>query len=213
MSQKIPWFIKAVIQLLKGKIKTIQGLENLPKQGPYIIAANHQSFLDAVFMHAGLVSYIKKPIYSISKQELKKTYGEFGHKYLGMLYIDIKNKKKVLDTCLAYLKKGEIIAIFPEGRRNYDKEKLLKGKTGAARLALWAKVPVVPVGLKMPQGKDVFESIKNALFPRPKPEIYIGRPLTFERYYNQEINKEMLYNITKKIMLSIGELCQKKYLY
>lgn len=211
MPEKFPWFVRAASHILKGKIKKIRGLENLPLKGPFIIAANHQSFLDAVFMHSAITGYLKRYIYSISKQELKKTYGKFGEKYLGMIYIDTKDKKKVLETCLDYLKRGRILVVFPEGRRNFDQENLLKGKTGAARLALWAKVPVIPIGLIMPRGRKTFQAVKNIIFPDVKPQIYIGPPMTFEKYYNQEITKEMLENITRQIMVEIGGLCGKKY--
>lgn len=213
MPEKFPWFVRATAHILKRKIKTVKGLENLPRQGTFILAANHQSFLDAVFMHSAITSYLKRYIYSISKQELKKTYGKFGEKYLGMIYIDLKDKKKVLETCLDYLKRGRILVVFPEGQRNFDQENLLKGKTGAARLALWAKVPIIPVGLIMPQGRKTLQAIKNIILPDVKPQIYIGQPLTFEKYYDQEITKELLENITRKIMLEIGRLCGKKYPY
>ena len=213
MSEKFPWFVKAIVRIFRGKIKKIEGLENLPKEGAFIISANHQSFLDAVFMHSAIITYLKRYIYSISKEGLKKTYGDFGRKYLGMIYIDTSDKKKVINTSLDYLKGGHILVVFPEGGRNYDKENLLKGKTGAARLSLWAKVPVIPVGLISPKGKGVLESIVNFLFAKNKAEIYIGKPLTFEKYYDQEMTKEMLYDITKEIMISIGRLCVKKYPY
>ncbi|MDZ7798929.1 MAG: lysophospholipid acyltransferase family protein [Patescibacteria group bacterium] len=213
MSQKIPWFIKIAVYLIKGKIKTVTGLKNLPSGGAFIIVSNHQSFLDAIFMHAVIVSYTKRFIYSISKQELKKTYGQFGHKYLGMLYIDKNNKKKIINTCIKCLRNNKILVIFPEAKRNYNPNKLLKGKTGAVRLALKTKVPVIPIGLIMPKGKKVFQLIKNFLFPGRKLEIHIGQAIYFSKYYDKKIDKNTLNNLTKKIMLAIGKLCRKSYPY
>ncbi|MFA5069752.1 MAG: lysophospholipid acyltransferase family protein [Patescibacteria group bacterium] len=208
---KYPWFIKLALAVLKRNLEPIEGLENLPPKGNYILTPNHQSYLDPIFLWAGIVPYIKRIIYSLAKQELSWKFGKFGTNYLGMIYIDLKDKAKCLDTALEYLKRGEIVCIFPEGTRNYDRKNLLKGKTGAARLALMAKVPVIPLGIVSPPGKGVFEALKNALFPKNKARIIIGRPLNLEKYYPSEITKETLENITREIMLSIGQLCQKNY--
>jgi len=210
---KIPWFIKLIVNTFQGKIKTIKGLNNLPKNTGYILAANHQSFLDAVFLLIALIPQTKKFIYSISKEELKKSYGSFGEKYLGMIYIDKNNKSKVLETSADYLKKGAILLIFPEGRRNYDSNKLLKGKTGMVRLALKTQVPIVPVGLIMPQGKTTLQAFKNFFFTPQKPKIYIGKPIYLKSYSSLEINKPLLETLTKKIMLAISQLCGKNYPY
>lgn len=210
---KYPWFIKLAIWVLKINLKSVEGLENLPKNTNYILAPNHRSYLDAVFLWVALVPYLNKIIYSLTKAPLKKKFGHFGEKYLGMIYIDLKDKAKCLEIAYEYLKKGEIICIFPEGHRNFDPVNLIKGRTGAARLALMAKVSVIPVGIVSPPGQGVFQAIKNAFWPKNKAKIIIGAPLTFEKYSKQEITKELLENITREIMLKIGELCGKKYPY
>jgi len=210
---KYPWFIKLAIAVIKRNLEKIEGLNNLPSNGNYILSPNHQSYLDPVFLWAGIVPLIKRIIYSLAKQELKWKFRRFGTKYLGMIYIDLKDKAKCLETAYDYLKRGEIICIFPEGTRNYNRQNLLKGKTGAARLALMAKVPVIPVGITSPPGKGVFQALKNALWPKNKAKIIIGKPLTFEKYAGQEITKELLEDVTREIMQKIGQLCGKKYPY
>ncbi|MFH1367061.1 MAG: lysophospholipid acyltransferase family protein [Patescibacteria group bacterium] len=208
-----PWFIKLAIWFLKRNLEKVAGLENLPANSNFILAANHGSYLDAVFLWVGLVPVTKKIIYSLAKEQLKSKFGSFGSKYLGMIYIDTKDKAKCLEVAAEYLKRNEIICVLPEGRRNYDPINLLPGKTGAARLALKAKVPVIPVGIISPKGQGVFQAIKNAFWPKNKAKIIIGRPLNFEKYFYQEMTKESLEKITRETMLKIGELCGKKYTY
>ena len=105
------------------------------------------------------------------------------------------------------LKQGKIIAIHPEGTRTLT-GKLQKGKTGVARLALAAKVPVVPVGLVgtfeiLPKGKYI-PKLKRAIMD-------IGRPLYFDEYCNKKITKRLLREITNKIMKEIAKLCKQEY--
>jgi 1-acyl-sn-glycerol-3-phosphate acyltransferase len=208
---KYPWFIKLTIWVLKRNLGKTEGLDNLPQNSSYILAPNHSSYLDAVFLWVGLAPVTKKIIYSLAKEQLKSKFGSFGSKYLGMIYIDTKDKTKCLETANEYLKNNEIVCIIPEGRRNYDPINLLPGKTGVARLALKSRRPVIPVGIIAPPGKGVFQAIKNAIVPKNKAKIIIGRPITFEKYYGQEVTKELLENITREIMQKIGLLCGKKY--
>ena len=208
---KYPWFIKLALWLIRKNLKKTKGLENLPPGGGYILTPNHGSYLDPVFLWATIVPETKKIIYSLAKEELKWKFRSFGAKYLGMIYINTKDKARCLETAHNYLKRNEVICIFPESRRNYDPYNLLPGKTGAARLALRGRVPVIPVGIKSPPGQGVFQAIKNAFCPQNKAEITIGRPIDFEKYYGQTETKEILEEITGQIMREIGRLCGKKY--
>ena len=110
---------------------------------------------------------------------------------------------------MRYLKKGDMIFIFPEGARSLD-GKLQNGKVGIAKLALEARVPVQPVGIIgsnkiLPKGK---------FLPRPKRcKINIGKALYFKEYYNKKITKKMLREVTNKIMREIARLIGQKYNY
>ena len=107
----------------------------------------------------------------------------------------------------SYLTQGKIIGIYPEGTRTLD-GKLQRGKTGAARLALAAKVPIVPVGLIgtfeiLPKGKNI-PKLKRAI-------VNIGKPIYFDKYYGKENDKKTIRLVTTKVMKEIAKLCKKKY--
>lgn len=207
------WLENILTPLLNRRIEEIRGLENLPKGGAYIIVSNHNSFLDPPLIVAAVYPQIKRKVYFLVKKEIAQFFKKFFlSERLGIIPIDPKNKNQCLENAFNYLKKGEICVIFPEGTRNAQKE-LLKGKTGAARLSLWAKTPVVPIGYQGPATKNFFEAIKNFLSFSKKIKINIGKPLYFDKYYNQEISKELLDKITKEIMSEISKLCHKSYLY
>jgi 1-acyl-sn-glycerol-3-phosphate acyltransferase len=125
---------------------------------------------------------------------------------------DDKSKERSLMTALEYLRQGEIIGIFPESQKNLE-HYLLKGKTGAARLALRAKVPVVPAGCRGIAALSKVKAMGKIIFSGEGIKINVGRPLYFDEYANSAINEEILNEVTKKIMLSIGQLCCKSYAF
>lgn len=200
---------KIIPPIVKFWIKEVKGLENVPKKGPFIIAANHASYMDHFIILATLVPHLNKKIHHLAKKEhfdnfLKKIW----HTYAGAVPIDRqKGGKEALRWAINALRQGKIIAIHPEGTRTLT-GKLQKAKTGVARLALLAKVPVIPVGLIgtfeiMPKGKYL-PKLKRA-------SMNIGKPMHFTEYYNKKINKKMLRNVTTRIMKEIAKLCSQKY--
>ncbi|TSC96084.1 MAG: 1-acyl-sn-glycerol-3-phosphate acyltransferase [Parcubacteria group bacterium Athens1014_10] len=202
-----------LIPFLRKRIGKIEGIENIPENGGFIIAANHISYLDPPFIVSTIFPKAKTKIYFLGLQKIIQTLKKFliNTEWLGIIPVEREDKDKCLDETFNYLKKGNICVIFPEGMRNIEKE-LKKGKTGVARLALQAKAPVIPLGCSGYAGLTLFSALKNLFFCK-KIQIKVGKPLYFDQYYNQEITKESLDEITKKIMLEIGKLCDKDYIY
>ena len=105
------------------------------------------------------------------------------------------------------LGRGELFGIYPEGTRSHD-GRLYRGKTGVARMALEAGVPVVPVGLigmfaLQPAGRR---------WPKPgKVELRIGKPLDFSRYSGMEGDRFVLRSITDEIMYELMVLSGQEY--
>ena len=200
-----------IIPIIKLWVKEVSGLENLPRKGPYIIAASHCSYLDHLIIGAYFVPHLNKKIHWLAKKEhfdnfLKKAW----HNYSGAIPIDRqKGGKKALKSAIKALKHGEIIAIHPEGTRSLT-GKLQRGKTGVARLALIAKIPVIPIGFIgtfeiLPKGKYV---------PRLKRAVMnIGKPIELKEYYSRKISKKLLREATDKIMKEIATLSNQKYKY
>ncbi|MAE43182.1 1-acyl-sn-glycerol-3-phosphate acyltransferase [Candidatus Woesearchaeota archaeon] len=189
-------------------IKNITGLENLPKSEAFIIATNHSSYIEHLMIGSSVVPYLNKKIHTLAKKEHFNHFFEgLWHKYLAAIPIDRSKGKGAMKIAIDYLKKGKIILIYPEGTRSLT-GKIQKGKTGIAKLALWAKVPIVPLGIIgtfeiLPKGKKI-PKMKRAT-------LNFGKPTYFNKYYKKPITKKLLRNITDTIMKEIAKLSNQKY--
>ncbi len=190
-------------------LKEGDGLKNVPKKGAFIVAANHASYMDHLIIMCTLVSYLNRKVHFLSKKEhFSNPLKAMWHKWAGAIPLDRQaGGREALEWAINALKQGKIIAIHPEGTRSLI-GKLQKGKTGVARLALAAKVPVVPIGLIgtfdiLPKGKYI-PKLKRAT-------MNIGKPMYFNKYYNKKITKTLLRKITNDIMKEIAQLCKQEY--
>lgn len=195
--------------VVKLYIKRTTGLENTPKKGAFIIAANHASYMDHFFILSTFITYLNKKVHFLAKKEhFSNLPKSLWHKWAGAIPIDRRvGGAEALRWAIKALKKGKIIAIHPEGTRTLT-GKLLRAKTGAARLALAAKVPVLPVGLigtfeMLPKGKYI-PKFKRA-------EMHIGKLMYFDKYYGKESDKKTVRLVTTKLMKEIAKLCKQKY--
>ena len=189
-------------------IDRVNGLQNLPEQGPFVIAANHASYMDH-FVMSLLVSHLNRKIHVLAKKEhFNNIFKKIWHSYIGAIPIDReKGGKETLKQAIKALKEGKIIGVHPEGTRSLT-GKPQKAKTGVAQLALKAKVPVIPIGLM-----GTFEILpKGKYIPKLKKAVMnIGKPMRFVEYYNQKINKRILREVTKRIMKEIAILSKQRY--
>ncbi len=192
-------------------LKNITGIENIPKKRNFIAAANHESYMDHLFVVCTILKVQNKKVHFLAKKEhfdsvLKAKW----HKWAGAIPVDREaGGKEALKWAVQALKKGKIIAIHPEGTRTLT-GKLQRAKTGIARLALITKVPVLPMGII-----GAFEILpKGKMIPKFKRgELHIGKPMTFEKYYDQKITKKLLRKVTTEIMKEIARLSRQKYVF
>ena len=180
--------------------KEIKGKENIPLTNGFILVSNHTNGLDHWFIGNVLRERIRD-VRFVGAMDNLKLFLQSGMLYYLSDTIIINRKKnnreqllKKLSECL---KNGEIIVIYPEGDSNPKKE-LLKGKTGAAELALRTGFPIVPVG--MARAKSFMKRI-----------IKIGKPMYFSK--EQGEYNLLLRKTTDKIMCEISNLCSKPYLF
>lgn len=176
---------------------TVKGQkENVPKEGAYIMCANHTSNWDAPI----LVSSTKRMLYVMAKQELfKNNFIKWFAKCMGVFPVkrggmDIESLK----FSLKILKQGDILMIFPEGTR-HGMAKNGKAQNGAAFMALRAGVPVIPVGI---QGK---------MKPFHQVKLNYGKPLDFSEYKSNKPEKEVLEKVSKEIMDKIVMLTNEEF--
>ncbi|MDP6648233.1 MAG: lysophospholipid acyltransferase family protein [Candidatus Woesearchaeota archaeon] len=185
-------------------IKEVKGLDNIPKNG-CIVASNHTSYLDPPLLGSYIATKLRIKVHYLGKEELFKSFiGKILHKSVETIPIDTTGKHKSwLSGASKYIKKKEIIGIFPEGGRSRD-GKLQRGKTGVVRLALTTKSPVVPMGIK---GTYELWPVHKKLFKIKKiVKVNIGKPIYFDRHYKRKITKKLLRKLTKKLMMEIARL-------
>jgi 1-acyl-sn-glycerol-3-phosphate acyltransferase len=209
------WFLKwiAIGPLLRVVFRPrVSGSENVPEEGPAILASNHLSYADWLFMPLTLprrVTFVAKAEY-FNTPGIK---GWFQKKFFsgsGQVPID-RSGASAAEGALTAAKKvlgeGELFGIYPEGTRSHD-GKLYRGKTGVARLALETGVPVIPVAVV---GTDVVAPPGKKFGTITRPVVRFGTPLDFSRYEGMENDRYILRSITDEIMYEIMRLSGQEY--
>jgi 1-acyl-sn-glycerol-3-phosphate acyltransferase len=203
--------LKAVIGTLLRlffKVK-ITGVENVPVSGGVILASNHQAFCDSLFIPYAVprrVTYVAKAEYF----EQRRTAWFF--RAVGQIPMHRgggEKSEKSLDEALNLLKSGGVLGIYPEGTRAPD-ERLYRGRTGVARLAVAANVPIVPIGVV---GTRAVQPIGARLMRPFKPvEVRIGTPIDVPgRYAQRKDDPLVCRQITDEVMFEIRELTGQEY--
>lgn len=209
------WLLKHV--LLGPPIKRlfrpkVVGASHVPLTGPAIIASNHLSYADWLFMPLVLhrrVTFVAKSDYFVGRG-LKGRFQRGFFKGTGQVPIDRSGgsaSEGALRAGMKVLAKGELFGIYPEGTRSHD-GKLYKGRTGVARLALEARVPVIPCGVI---GTDKVAPPGKVIASMASPTIKFGEPLDFSRYDGMESDRLILRAVTDEIMYKIMELSGQEY--
>ncbi|MBD2763394.1 MULTISPECIES: 1-acyl-sn-glycerol-3-phosphate acyltransferase [unclassified Candidatus Sulfotelmatobacter] len=185
------------------------GLENVPSQGAAILASNHLSISDSVFMPVA----VPRQVYFLAKSEYFTGPGVKG-KVVGAFFRAInqipmdrnggKASAKALSAGGQALQDGKLLGIYPEGTRSPD-GRLYRGKIGVARLALETGAPVVPIAMV---GTDKIQPL-GSKFPDPrkaKVTTIFGQPLDFSRFKGRHGDHALLREVTDQIMAAIQEL-------
>jgi 1-acyl-sn-glycerol-3-phosphate acyltransferase len=190
----------------------VTGTENVPASGGAILAANHLSAADSVF----LPLMVGRPVTFSAKAEYFTASGPVGR--LWAAYLRATNQLRMdregpraaqdtLEAALALLQSGGLFAIYPEGTRSPD-GRLYRGRPGVGWLALRSGLPVIPVALSgtrqvLPPGRVV---------PRPgRIEVTIGKPLALAPELADLPPARARRLIADQVMAAIGELSGQEY--
>ncbi|MBW9108862.1 1-acyl-sn-glycerol-3-phosphate acyltransferase [Microbacterium trichothecenolyticum] len=190
----------------------IVGRRNVPAEGAAILASNHLSFVDSIFLPLMLdrpVVFLAKSDYFTGKG-LKGWATRMFFKGTGQLPIDRsggKASEASLNTGLQVLGSGDLLGIYPEGTRSPD-GKLYRGRTGIARMALEAHVPVVPVVMV---DTDTMMPIGTRIPRIVRVGIVVGEPIDFSRFAGMEGDRYILRSITDEIMVALQRLGEQEY--
>ena len=190
----------------------VDGEENIPATGGVIVASNHLDAGDTIVFPA----MIKRQVTFPAKAELfAGDRGPFSKlvawflKAVGQVPLDRSGGRASLDglgPVLSVLADGGCVGIYPEGTRSPD-GRLYKGKTGVARMALAAQVPIVPVAMK-----DSTISKRLGVVPWiDHPVVVVGKPLDFSEYYDRVDDPRVLRWVTDQVMAAIQELSGQTY--
>jgi 1-acyl-sn-glycerol-3-phosphate acyltransferase len=205
------WLMKNV--LLGPPIRLIyrpgaRGLANMPQTGGFILAANHLSFVDSLFMPLAC----PRPVVFLGKADYFDSWRTRWF-FRAANVIPVRRQggpagEAAILAGIAALKEGYAVGIYPEGTRSPD-GRLYRGKTGVARMALEARVPVIPVSLR--GTREVMPL--DAKVPRLSGRVVVefGKPLSFERYFDRPRDRFVLRSVTDEIMYEIMMLSGQEY--
>ncbi|HZL80574.1 MAG TPA: lysophospholipid acyltransferase family protein [Demequina sp.] len=190
----------------------IRGQQNIPSDGPAILASNHLAVIDSFF----LPLMIRREVVFMGKSDYFTGTGIKGKavaafmRGVGTIPVDRsggKASEAALRTGLKRLAEGELFGIYPEGTRSPD-GRLYRGKTGVARLALESGAPVIPVAMI---GTNIAQPIGRKIPKLHRIGVVVGEPLDFSRYAGMHGDRFVLRSITDEIMYELMRLSGQEY--
>ena len=209
------WLLKTVVlgPVLRLLFRPwVTGLEHVPERGGAILASNHLSFSDSIFLPLVLdrrVTFLAKSDYFTGRGAKGRATALF-FRLADQLPVDRTGGRAsdaALRTGLKVLRRGELLGIYPEGTRSPD-GRLYRGKTGVARMALEGGVPVLPVAMvDTAKAQPIGRKIPNIV----RVGVRIGAPLDFSRYEGMEDDRFVLRAITDEIMYELLQLSGQEY--
>jgi 1-acyl-sn-glycerol-3-phosphate acyltransferase len=191
---------------------TIEGLDHIPTRGGAILAGNHLAVADSFLVPL----LVRRRITYLAKREYFTQPGLVGRikkmffTGVGQVPVDRavgSEAQAALDTAIRLLREGKLLGIYPEGTRSPD-GRLYKGKTGVARMALEAGVPVIPVAVI---GTNTLNPIGSRMWRPHHVHIRIGEPLDFSRYAGMSGDRFIERSMTDEIMYALMELSGQTY--
>ncbi len=208
------WLLKIILTpILRTLFRPwVEGLENIPEHGPAILASNHLSFSDSIFLPLMVprrITFLAKADYFVGRGLKGRLKAGF-FRGVGQVPVDRSGgsaSEGALRKGLQILGGSDLLGIYPEGTRSPD-GRLYRGKTGVARMALESGVPVIPVAMIntfeiQPPGQVVPKLMRVG--------IRIGKPLDFSRYEGMASDRFVLRSVTDEIMYELMQLSGQEY--
>ncbi|MFD8011379.1 lysophospholipid acyltransferase family protein [Streptomyces sp. NPDC058955] len=191
-----------------------RGTEHIPAEGGFITAVNHNSYLDPLSYAHYQYNTGRVPRFLAKAGLFKAGFVGTMLRNTGQIpvYRETANALDAFRAAVDAIERGECVAFYPEGTLTRDPDMWpMPGKTGAARVALLTKAPVIPVAqwganLAMPPyaKKDKF-----SFFPRKTLIVQAGPPVDLSRFDGLEPTPEVLREATETIMAAITALLEE----
>jgi len=190
----------------------ISGLEHIPAAGGAILASNHLSIVDSVFLPLMLprpVTFAAKSEYFTGTRPIDRLTGAYlrATKQLSVDRAGARSAQAMLESALGLMRGGALFGIYPEGTRSPD-GRLYRGRTGIGWLALSSGLPVIPVAMI---GTDRVLPPGSKIPKLSRIRVRVGEPMTFEALRAQGIGARQRRAVTDEVMRSIQALSGQEY--
>ena len=191
---------------------SVTGGGHIPATGGAILASNHLSLVDSIFLPLVLsrpVTFAAKSEYFTGTRPGQRFAGAYlrATKQLSVDRADTRSAQETLKAALDLLQAGELFGIYPEGTRSPD-GRLYRGRTGVGWLALASGLPVIPVAMV---GTDRVLPPGRSMPSLHRVGIRVGEALTFEAYRDYRPAAQARRAITDEVMKAIGGLSGQEY--
>jgi 1-acyl-sn-glycerol-3-phosphate acyltransferase len=209
------WLLKYIflgpLLAVLGRPK-VEGLENIPRSGPAILASNHLAVMDSFY----LPLVVRRRITFLAKAEyftgtgLKGWLSRWFFTSVGQVPIDRNDSdsaQAALRTAERLLGEGKLLGMYPEGTRSPD-GRLYKGKTGMGRLALQTGVPVIPVAMI---GTNVVNPPGTTMLRFGRVTVRFGKPMDFSRFEGMAGNRFIERAVTDEVIYELMGLTGQEY--
>ena len=190
----------------------ITGSEHIPAAGGAILASNHLSIVDSIFLPFMVdrpVTFAAKSEYFTGTRPIDRITSAY-MRATNQLSVDraqARAGQDMLEAALGLLRGGALFGIYPEGTRSPD-GRLYRGRTGIGWLALNSGLPVIPVAMS---GTDRVLPPGHRVPRMGKIRITVGEPLTFESYRDLPSAARQRRAITDEVMRCIQALSGQEY--
>ena len=190
----------------------VEGGEHIPRSGGAIIASNHLSIVDSVFLPLVLdrpLTFAAKSEYFTGTRPAQRFAGAYlrATKQLRVDRTEARAAQDMLQAALGLLRDGELFGIYPEGTRSPD-GRLYRGRTGIGWLALNSGLPVIPVAML---GTDQVLPPGHTIPRLHRIRIRIGAPLTFAAYEGQGGGAQARRAVADEVMRAIQALSGQEF--
>lgn len=185
---------RLAVPLVDRKIIQVVGSEHLPNDGGYILAVNHVSWLDPMYVAAGIFRFSSRRLSFISATKKSRWTR-------GIIPIEKNDPASCLDEASERIRRGEVVGIFPFGDQRKKSE---RPKTGAVRLSYMTGRPIVPVYLhNLPSG-HTWKTLAQFPFVPRRVEVHFGDPMHL--HARTDVSKEILYTDMKRLQDALEAL-------
>lgn len=207
------FFVKTLGPIARRRFNpTVEGLENIPRKGGAIIAANHLAVIDDALLPMTcprMIHFMGKAEYFEGKG-IKGRFKKWWFTSVGVFPVDRSGGSKslgALNHAKEILEDGHLFGIHVEGTRSPD-GRLYRGHTGAARLAFETGCPIIPTAII---GSRDLQKPGQVIPNKGKSKVIYGAPIPVVRKDPQDVTHEELRELTDRVVRAIGAMSGQEY--